>query len=322
MVWLPFLVAFAVATLTAFSYLELVTQVPAGRGCRAVRPQGVRHPLRDVPGRLRGDLLRHHQCLHLLQPAGREPARGPRRHRGRRTPRRHGHHRAGRPRPSCSCSPLINLRGVGESVKFNVVLTLVEMLALAIVIVDRVHRDGDRATRPGPDRGLRVRLRPGHVPGRDRGDRDRVLRDGRLRGLRQHGRGDPRARSGTSPGSCSPVSASRSSSTCWWPSRRDAVLPHRRQIQSWSTGGSGILLEVVKTGAPGIPIGDIFPFLTCLRGRQHRPDQHADGQPPALRLARQDVLPRTLGKVLPSRRTPWAGIIFTTPAGAGSDHRA
>ena len=25
-------------------------------------------------------------------------------------------------------------------------------------------------------------------------------------------------------------------------------------------------------------------------------------------LARQDVLPRTLGKVLPGRRTPWAGI--------------
>ena len=29
---------------------------------------------------------------------------------------------------------LINLRGVGESVKFNVVLTLVEVTALAIVI--------------------------------------------------------------------------------------------------------------------------------------------------------------------------------------------
>ena len=34
----------------------------------------------------------------------------------------------------------INLRGVGESVKFNVVLTLIEMPALAIVIVDRLRR--------------------------------------------------------------------------------------------------------------------------------------------------------------------------------------
>ena len=30
---------------------------------------------------------------------------------------------------------LINLRGVGESVKFNVILTMIELLALAIVIV-------------------------------------------------------------------------------------------------------------------------------------------------------------------------------------------
>ena len=31
-------------------------------------------------------------------------------------------------------------------------------------------------------------------------------------------------------------------------------------------------------------------------------------------LANQDVLPRSLGKVLPSRRTPWAGIVFSTAA--------
>ena len=37
---------------------------------------------------------------------------------------------------------LINLRGVGESVKFNVVLTLVEITALAIVILRRVLGDG------------------------------------------------------------------------------------------------------------------------------------------------------------------------------------
>ena len=29
-------------------------------------------------------------------------------------------------------------------------------------------------------------------------------------------------------------------------------------------------------------------------------------------MARQDVLPRALGKVLPTRRTPWAAIVFTT----------
>ena len=38
----------------------------------------------------------------------------------------------------------INLRGVGESVKFNVLLTLVEMTALAIVIGDRLLGDRPR----------------------------------------------------------------------------------------------------------------------------------------------------------------------------------
>ena len=40
----------------------------------------------------------------------------------------------------------INLRGVGESVKFNVVLTLVEMTALAIVIVIGFARRSPAAT--------------------------------------------------------------------------------------------------------------------------------------------------------------------------------
>jgi amino acid transporter len=34
-------------------------------------------------------------------------------------------------------------------------------------------------------------------------------------------------------------------------------------------------------------------------------------------LANQDVLPRTLGKVLPNRRTPWAGILFSTVLALG-----
>jgi amino acid transporter len=34
-------------------------------------------------------------------------------------------------------------------------------------------------------------------------------------------------------------------------------------------------------------------------------------------MARQDVLPRPLGKVLPGRRTPWAGIAFSTVLALG-----
>ena len=54
----------------------------------------------------------------------------------------------------------VNLRGVGESVKFNVVLTLVEISALAIVIGIGFVRDGPGRRRHGPDRGVRVGERP------------------------------------------------------------------------------------------------------------------------------------------------------------------
>ena len=97
---------------------------------------------------------------------------------------------------------LINLRGVGESVKFNVVLTLIEMVALGIVIAIgfwvMAGGDGDLGRivvfESAGDKGLFVAVTVG--------DRDRLLRHGRLRGLGQHGRGDPGPRARSSPGSC------------------------------------------------------------------------------------------------------------------------
>ena len=43
------------------------------------------------------------------------------------------------------------------------------------------------------------------------------------------------------------------------------------------------LLEVVSKGAPGLPDRQGLPVPRLLRGREHRPDQHADGEPAALR---------------------------------------
>ena len=165
-------------------------EVPPGRRRRALHAQGVRHPLRHVPGRVRGGLLRHHQRLDVVQPARRPTCCA-------------GFDGLGWHVPQGNTAitvvamafmvllARINLRGVGESVKFNVVLTLVEMAALAIVIVIgfwvMAKGDGDMGRivvfeTPAPT---------GALPRRHRRDRDRVLRDGRLRGLGQHGRGDP-----------------------------------------------------------------------------------------------------------------------------------
>ena len=62
-----------------------------------------------------------------------------------------------------------------------------------------------------------------------------------------------------------------------------AVHPRRRDRRAPTNAEAGILLDVVTIGAPDFPIDKVFPFLTVLRGRQHRADQHADGQPADLR---------------------------------------
>ncbi len=141
MAWLPFLLAFVVATLTAFSYLELVTKYPqaAGAALYAHKAFGIHFVTflvaftvicsgitsastssNVVAGNLLAGL---HETFSYADGLGWFNV------------------------PTGSAAQLgvalgfmiflalINLRGVGESVNFNVILTIVEMAALAIVIV-------------------------------------------------------------------------------------------------------------------------------------------------------------------------------------------
>jgi amino acid transporter len=88
------------------------------------------------------------------------------------------------------------------------------------------------------------------------------------------------------------------------------VLP-LGEIQAFDAE-TGILLEVVRTGAPGFPVDMVFPFLTVFAVANTALINMLMASRLIYGMARQDVLPRSLGKVLPSRRTPWAGIVFTT----------
>ena len=140
MAWLPFILAFVVATLTAFSYLELVTKFPQAAGaalythkafgvhfvtflvaftviCSGITSASTSSNV--VGGNLLAGLHETFSAADGLGwfnvPDGKTAqlvvALG-----------------------FMLLLALINLRGVGESVKFNVVLTLVEMSALFIVI--------------------------------------------------------------------------------------------------------------------------------------------------------------------------------------------
>ncbi|GAB3255964.1 APC family permease [Arthrobacter pigmenti] len=72
------------------------------------------------------------------------------------------------------------------------------------------------------------------------------------------------------------------------------------------------LLEVVQVGAPGIPIDAIYPFMSMFAVANTALINMMMASRLIYGMAKQDVLPRSLGKVLPGRRSPWSSIIFTT----------
>ena len=95
-----------------------------------------------------------------------------------------------------------------------------------------------------------------------------------------------------------------------------AVIPEG-EIESVVADEGKVLLAVVQTGAPGIPIDKIFPFLTVIAVANTALLNMLMASRLLYGLAHQDVLPRTLGKVLPGRRTPYAGIAFSTVLALG-----
>ncbi|MEV7648699.1 APC family permease [Arthrobacter sp. NPDC089319] len=72
------------------------------------------------------------------------------------------------------------------------------------------------------------------------------------------------------------------------------------------------LLEVVQVGAPGLPVDVIYPFLSMFAVANTALINMLMASRLLYGMARQDVLPHFLGKVHSNRRSPWASIIFTT----------
>lgn len=311
--WLPFLVAFAVATLTAFSYLELVTKYPqaAGAALYAHKAFGIHFVTFLVAftvvcsgitsastssGLLAGNLL---VGLDELLP--------------------------GIPTGDTATLvvalvfmcllALVNLRGVGESVKFNIVLTLVEISALVIVIgigfwvVGSGDGDLSRVTVfENPDqKGLfaAVTVATAIAFFSMVGFEDSV---NMVEETREPERIFPRVML-TGLGIAVIVYMLVAISVV-------AVIP-AGQIGSPQNEEAGILLDVVRVGAPDLPIDKIFPFLTVFAVANTALINMLMASRLIYGMAHQDVLPRTLGRVLPGRRSPWAAILFTTVVALG-----
>jgi amino acid transporter len=305
--WLPFLVAFAVATLTAFSYLELVTKYPhaAGAALYCHKAFGLHFVTFLVAftvvcsGITSASTSSNLLAANLL--AGLDATLG------------------GVPTSTTATLVValafmlllaaVNLRGVGESVKFNVVLTLVEITALAIVI----------------GIGFFVMATEGADPGRlvvfdsatDRGLFAAVTVATTIAFFSMVGFED----------SVNMVEETREPAKIFPRTMLSAlgiavlaymlvavsvvlVLPVGT-IQNFD-GETGILIEVVRQGAPGFPVGEVFPFLTVFAVANTALINMLMASRLIYGMARQDVLPRSLGNVLPGRQTPWSAIAFTT----------
>lgn len=306
--WLPFLVAFAVATLTAFSYLELVTKYPqaAGAALYTHKAFGIHFITFLVAftvicsgitsASTSANLLANNLLLGLNEIWSGVPTT-----------------------PGWALFvalvfmgllALINLRGVGESVKFNVVLTLIEMSALAIVIVIGfsviAKGDGDleRITvfESPSDKGMfmAVTIATAIAFFSMVGFEDSV---NMVEETKEPERIFPRMML-TGLGIAVVIYMLVAISVI-------IVIPPG-DIAKPTNADAGILIDVVKLGAPDLPIDDIFPFLTVFAVANTALINMLMASRLLYGMSQQKVLPPVLGKVLPGRRTPYAAITFTT----------
>ncbi len=72
------------------------------------------------------------------------------------------------------------------------------------------------------------------------------------------------------------------------------------------------LVQVVQAGAPGLPMDRIFPFIAMFAVANSALINMLMASRLLYGMAKQDVLPQSLGKVHPVRRTPYVSVAFTT----------
>ncbi|MDP3968680.1 MAG: APC family permease [Nocardioides sp.] len=307
--WLPFLVAFAVATLTAFAYLELVTKYPHAAGAalythKAFRLHFVTFMVAFAvicSGITSASTSANVLAANLL--AGLEGAGWG----------------VGTGSTAVLAVALgfmlllavVNLRGVGESVKFNVVLTVVEMVALLIVIgvgffaMSQGNADLGRVmvfeSAEGKSLFIAVTAATSLAFFAMVGFEDSV---NMVEETREPERIFPRIML-TGLGIAVSFYVLVSITAV-------ALVPVGELAESDTA-----LLDVVAIGAPDFPIDKVFPFLTVFAVANTALINMLMASRLLYGMGKQDVLPRVLSRVLPGRRTPWVAIVFSTALALG-----
>ena len=297
--WLPFIVAFAVATITAFSYLELVTKYPqaAGAALYVHKAFGIQ-------------FLTFLVCF-VVMSSGITSASTASRAFASNLSAGFGLDLGGGGIVLIALGfmllvAIVNFRGVGESVKVNVVLTLIELSGLLLVIMVGLfaifggNADFSQvvAFETPEDKSVflavttatslaffaMVGFEDSVNMAEETKDPVRIFPRVMLTGLSITG--VIYVLVAIAAVSLVPVGTLAASDTP--------------------------LVEVVKAGAPNLPIEDILPFISMFAVANSALINMLMASRLLYGMARQRVLPPAFGRVHPTRRTPWVAIIFTT----------
>lgn len=299
-VWLPFLISFVVAFLTAFSYLELVTKYPkaAGAALYTHRAFGI-HLLTFIvtfivmaSGITSASTASRAFAENLVKGVGGTPAPG------LTTLLAIGF---------ILLIMVINLWGVAHSVKTNVVLTLVELSGLLIVVIV-----GFIAMSNGRADFSRV------VIFETSGDKSVFLA----------------VTAATSVAFFAMVGFEDSVNMVEETHDPTRVFPKVMLTGLLVTGaiymlvsitavalvppgdlaaqGAVPLIQVVAVGAPDLPFAKVFPFISMFAVANTALLNMMMASRLLYGMAHEKVLPAWLGKVHPTRHTPWASILLTT----------
>jgi amino acid transporter len=303
--WLPFLVAFLIAMVTAFSYLELVTKYPqaAGAALYTHKAFGIHFVTFLVAfivmcsGITSASTASRFFASNFFKGFGFDWGT------------------AGIVVVALLFMlvvAMVNLRGVGESVKLNVVLTIVEITGLMLVIFV----------------GLWAFTRGGDV------DFSRVV----AFDTAEDKNAFLAVTTATSLAFFAMVGFEDSVNMA--EETKDPVKIFPKMLLS-GLGIAGVvyivvaivavalvpigeleasetpLVEVVKAGAPGLPIDQILPFISMFAVANTALINMLMASRLIYGMAKQHVLPPVLGTVHPTRRTPWVAIVFTTSIAFG-----
>jgi amino acid transporter len=300
--WLPFILAFLVATLTAFSYLELVTKYPqaAGAALYVHKAFGVHLFTFIVAFAV--------MCSGITSAATASRAFASNLAVGIDW-------EAGNTEIMLMALAFmalvmaVNLRGVSESVKANVVLTLVELSGLVLVILVGFYAIGDADF--------------SRVVAFDAPDDKNVFLA---------------VTTATSLAFFAMVGFEDSvnmAEECHEPAR---IFPRMMLTGLGITGGIYVLVSicavalvpvgqleasdtplvlVVEAGAPDIPIDRILPFISMFAVANSALINMMMASRLLYGMSKQGVIPQSLSKVHARNRTPWTSILFTTALSCG-----